>query len=393
MHIHIKEGQEPIVGFLDSFISDECVSVKVCSALTSDNTEFYKYMKEISKVYFSSTALSVNVNDIHGFLILAHSDLSTDIYVNNFQVATKVRFKRSSENFEVGALIRHNDIADICELSFPDIDIQDSDCVICCLKVGWKFLLYFDFRGRLGEKADVTLILTELGRLYRYLSFQDIYHILESEMHFQEMVDDGWFPFVEILGRDYERLAAAYENGKPTSNHEAETLLEKFDKSRVGEMTDKWWENHIFEEKQEILQAGINAFLQGTQDGYINCSKNLYTEIEGVMRNLCFKNKGKRKYSTQQLIDHLIEVGKCTANDDDSLLFPQYFLKYLTENTFKHFNPATSTVDLSRHPVAHGAVSGEDYTQEKALQALLTLDQIYFYLPSYSSETETDTEI
>ena len=166
MHIHIKEDQEPIAGFLDSFISDERVNVKVYSALTSDSPKFYKYMEGITKVYFSSTAFSVNVNDIHGFLILAHRDLSTDIYINDFQVATKVRFKRSLKSFKVGALIRHNDIADICELSFPDIDIQDSDCIICCLKVGWKFLLYFDFCSRFGKKADVTLIRTYAASIF-----------------------------------------------------------------------------------------------------------------------------------------------------------------------------------------------------------------------------------
>ena len=45
-----------------------------------------------------------------------------------------------------------SDIADIYELSFPDIEIQDSDSIICCLKVGWKFLLYFDFLSQ-GRKC------------------------------------------------------------------------------------------------------------------------------------------------------------------------------------------------------------------------------------------------
>ena len=393
MHIHIEEGQEPIDGFLDSFTSDGRVNVKVFLALTSDSPEFYKCMEQISKVYFSSTQFSMNVNGIHGFLILVHRDLSADIYINDFLVATQVRFKRSSKSFEVGTLIRHSDIADICGLSFPDIEIQDSDSVVCCLKVGWKFLLYFDSRGRHGEKVDVGLILTQLGRLYRYLSFQDVYLTLESETHFKEMVSDGWFPFVEILGNDYKSLAATYENGKPTSNREVKALLDKFDESRIKGMTSKWWENRIFEEKRELLQAGIDAFLRGTKPDYINCIKNLYTEIEGIMRSVYFEDSGKGTRSFEKLINHLIAVGEKTADDDHSLLLPQYFLKYLTEGIFKEFDPETGAVDLSRHTATHGVADGKNYTAEKALQALLTLDQIYFYLPSYSSETETDGEI
>ena len=55
---------------------------------------------------------------------------------------------------------------------------------------------------------------------------------------------------------------------------------------------------------------------------------------------------------------------------------------------FNHFGATTGTVDLSRHSVAHGAAEGKDYTPEKALRGLLTLDQIYFYLIPKPNEGE-----
>ena len=310
MHVHIDKVQEPIVGFLDSFLSDERVNVKVSLGLTSDDPAFYKFIGQISSTYFGSEGCSVNVGNIHSFLILVHGDLSADIYINDFPVETKVRFKRSSKSFELGTQIKHSDIADICELGFPDIDIQDSDSVVCCLKVGWKFLLYFDFRNPHRQKADVSSIFTVIGDLYRYLSFQEVYDTLESENHFQEMVDAGWFPFVEILGRDYEKLAASYENGRPASDHDVKGLLEKFDEARVKGMTEKWWEKPLFQKKQGILQAGIDAFLQGTESGYINCIKNLYMEIEGIMQVLYFEDNQEGTRSTQKLLDHLKAVAK-----------------------------------------------------------------------------------
>ncbi len=384
MQVHV-EKVEPIVGFLDRFLSTERVEVKCSGGITSDSPKFYTYINQISNIYFSSPEFSANVNSIHSFLILMHSDLSADIYINDFKVIAEIRLKR---NLEVGTLVRGNDIADILESRIPDIDIQDSDSVICCLKVGWKFLLYFNFLSE-GRRFDIVSMQTELGRLYRYLSFQYVYHTLESKDCFKEMIDDGWFPFVEILGKDYKELAAMYQNGKSTSDHAVKALLDKFDESRLREMTDKWWENLLFQGKRDLLQAGIDAFLKGTKGDYINCIKNLYTEIEGIMRLLYFEDTGQgNRIGQEEFISHLIAVGEQTAGDANSLLLPQQFLKYLTESVFTSFNVETGTVDLSRHSAAHGVATGKDYTVERALQAILTLNQIYFYLPSPSNDAE-----
>ena len=165
-------------------------------------------------------------------------------------------------------------------------------------------------------------------------------------------------------------------------------LLDKFDKPRLETMTNRWWKHPLFEEKQELLQAGIDAFLSGTKSDYINCIKTLYSEIEGIMHALYFEDSGERTRHIQKLIDRLIEVGERSTEDDQSLLLPQYFLNYLTENIFKKYDLTTGKVDFSRHSALHGVALGEDYTSAKALQALLTLDQIYFYLPSLSNQTE-----
>lgn len=393
MHVHF-EKVTPVDGFLEGFTSDGKVDVVVSGGLTSDAPRFYKLMEELTKIYFSSAEFLEKIqrtaDSMHHFLILVHSDLSADIYVNDFQIAATVRLKRDLGNFEVGTLIMDSDIADVHELNFPDIDIQDTDSVICCLKVGWKFLLYFNF-VRCGRRTDLTSMQTNLGSLHRYLRFQDVYHTLEAEACFQEMMADGWFPFVEILGKDYKELAAAYQNGSSAPDNTVRTLLDSFDEFRIKGMTDKWWANPIFREKRKLLQAGINAFLRRTESDYINCIKNLYSEMEGILRLLYFQDTGKgSEVGQKQLIPYLIETGKRTAKSDDSLIFPEQFLTYLTTHVFGDFNLETGSVELSRHSSSHGVAAAEGYTEAKALQALLTLDQIYFYLPLPPSEPERD---
>ena len=389
MHIRINEFEQRIAGFLNRFLSDGNIEVTCAVGLTSDDPKFYRYMEQISSIYFNCTEFKANINNIHSFLILIHRDLSADIYINNFAIETQVRLKRSSESLELGMLIMKSDIADICELSFPDIEIQDSDSIVCCLKVGWKFLLYFDFLIQ-DRKSDITTTQNVLGRLYRHLSFEEVYRTLESEDCFKKMVADGWFPFVEILGKDYKELTISYQNGEPASESDVKALLDKFDEPRLEAITDRWWKHPLFEEKRELLQAGIDAFLSGTKSDYINCIKTLYSEIEGIMHALYFEDSGTRTRHIQKLINRLIEVGERKAEDDQSLLLPQYFLSYLTENIFKEYDLTTGEVDLSRHSALHGVALGEDYTSAKALQALLTLDQIYFYLPSLSNENQRE---
>ena len=103
------------------------------------------------------------------------------------------------------------------------------------------------------------------------------------------------------------------------------------------------------------------------------------------MQVLYFEDNEEGTRSTQKLLDHLKAVAKGAVDAENSLLFPQYFLEYLTGSIFKEFdlaNSAGSTTELLRHSASHGVADEDAYTPDRALQVLLTLDQIYFYLPS-----------
>lgn len=193
MQIHIEKSDN-LIGFaIENVASQNMAKILTRASLTSDDPDFYKYIDQISNIFFSKTG--VFSNSVFQFLVLIHEDLSADLYVNEFKVSIKVMSKRSIEKGEV---VTQNDIADIRELSFPDIKIAQTDKVIYSFKVGWKFGLFFDLY-REENLLDIEKMYLALGELYRYLSFQDVYKVLETTNQFEEMKNDGWFPFIELL--------------------------------------------------------------------------------------------------------------------------------------------------------------------------------------------------
>jgi hypothetical protein len=102
-----------------------------------------------------------------------------------------------------------------------------------------------------------------IGALYRYLSFYGVYRLLEDgTKQFQEMQDDGWFPFVEALPSDFDALAKGYEN-KFDFHNKVSAVVERFDEKRVLDVAGKWWKNERFSAKRQLIEAGINVIPAG----------------------------------------------------------------------------------------------------------------------------------
>ena len=74
------------------------------------------------------------------------------------------------------------------------------------------------------------------------------------------------------------------------------------------------------------------------------------------------------------------EKSKNKFTSINSMAFPSFFYDYLQKNIFKNFDLETGEVDLSRHRSSHGVAHFSKYTKEKALQAILVLDQIFFFI-------------
>jgi len=195
------------------------------ASMTSDEERFYKYIDKISTIILNK--IPVNINCIYQFLVLLHGDLSADVYINNFPLIVEMNAKR---NIKQGEFVKYSDIANISKLLLQNIEIKDTDNVIFCFKVGWKFGLYFDFERSItpNKVLDINQISLEFGSLYRYLSFQEVYKILESKDRFSEILVDGWFPFIELIGNEFVLISEIYEN-RFELNSRLKSLVNKFD--------------------------------------------------------------------------------------------------------------------------------------------------------------------
>ena len=319
-------------------------------------------------------------------LVVIHADLRADLYINDFAVSVEIRPKR---DIKAGEVVTLGDVADLRKVTFPDIEIKETDKVIYCFKVGWRFGLFFDLTPRFQpvgtptpitvEKLDVEKMELSIGELRLHLSFYHIYKILESDAHFNEMMKSGWFPFVEIIAGEYKELSEVYKN-KFDFEARTKAIVDSFSKDRIKKITDKWWNKEAFAKKKILIEAGINAYLQNNQSGFVNCIKNLWTEIEGILRDLYYVETGKgNNVKSNDLISYIIEKGKISSGSEYSLLLPLPFLKYLQEVVFPNFNVEAGKVVMSRHTSSHGVADAKQYTKDRALQLILILDQIYFY--------------
>ena len=82
----------------------------------------------------------------------------------------------------------------------------------------------------------------------------------------------------------------------------------------------------------------------------------------------------------EDFIAYVIEKGSKKASSEQSLFMTLPFLQYLKEVVFANFDVNQGKVELSRHSSSHGVAEVEKYTKERALQTILILDQIFFYI-------------
>jgi hypothetical protein len=214
-----------------------------------------------------------------------------------------------------------------------------------------------------------------LGNLYRTLRYRHLYEITSDSDLLKTLADAGWFPFIEIMA-EFKSLASAAKEGFDLAPAEVE-LLARFDKERLEAMFERWMTRPHFAAKETLLRSAINTYLANEPAAVI---KIVLTEIEGILAAAYRATHGKSA-KTKTLIQFALEAAAQRAGATDTLFFPAVFGQYLVHYTFADFDPSGPLGSAgSRHAVGHGAADATTYTQTRALQALLTLDQLSFYI-------------
>lgn len=313
-----------------------------------------------------------DVNRIDQLLVVIRNG-NAKIY-RNFPMVLNIRAKEDIKAFT--AVFDHQ-VLDINGVAFKDaifnLDVVDGDKFLWLFRNNWSFGLYFDF----SKKLKSSELSKELGTYYRTLHYYSLYSRIDDES-FKTLLARGWFPFIQLIPKDFENLASCCQNENHVQIVE-QSLLEKFDQNRIMKFSENWWRNEIFSSKRTIIEAGLNAFLAKDQSGAINSIKNLFSEIEGILR-IDYLKKFNRNPSFSDLKTYIRTQGENKFADAGSLGFPGLFFDYLDQVTFKKFDLVNGDVTLSRHSSGHGVAADGQYSRERALQLILTLDQIYHYL-------------
>jgi len=375
MHTKINETPDIVGLTLNSAKEGEEVSVAFKGTFISDNIEFHDSIKQIYDLFLTDLIKPEECNNI---LIVRHLNKSADIYLNNFEMICSIRIKNKIKK---GEPVYKKNIADIIKLKFPKIKITNKDQIMFLYRVGWKFGFHFNFSANTElKKQNVHLNLnelyTDLASMYRYLLFEKEYMILQNSKLFDNLIKDGWFPFIQLLDKDYLELSLIYQN---KWYNKIDEWMSKFNYDEISSFTQYWWDNKIYNEKKEILESGIAAFLENTNKGFINCITNLYTQIEGILRIVYF-SEFKKKPTFKQLNNFIRNKALAKYSTSGSLGFPSNFYEYIEKYIFKNFDLKTGEITLSRHTVSHGVAISSDFKKSKALQAVLLLDQMHFYL-------------
>jgi hypothetical protein len=373
--IHINKANVPrLAGIAAETIPSGAVGGIICKGfLNSDQGLFHKVIEQFTPIVLGEEILPSNVCE---FLAIIHKDSTADIYINHVPALINVMAKKELKAF---SRVSSRDIIDITEIHFEGINIREDDCVIYCFKIGWKFGLFFDLTPADGKSVLRTEELyKDLGRFFRYLVFQNDYSIIANNTLFDQLLTDGWFPFIQLIGGDYEKLVIAY-NDEEYRDLLIEELVAKFDNEMIMSFVNYWWMKPLFQKKKSILLAGIEAYLTSTEAGYINCIKTLYSEIEGILQ-LNYFSEYRRKPTFKDLMAYVQNKASNKFISPNSLGFPVLLYQYFHDIIFKDFDLETGNIELSRHSSSHGIAPSQKYTRQKALQAILILDQMSFFL-------------
>jgi hypothetical protein len=379
----VGNAGEPVrlakVSSLDGFAANtvgpgDQVSIWVHQALTSDDPAFHRIaanLRDLIGNWAQENGKAVNIERANIVLLVMKGDQSAELWMDTAAMMFQAVMKRA---IGPGHVIFENDIADVTGVIFPAVTFNPDDRVVCVMREGWRFGMSFDFNP--GKNLDVVAFSRTLATLHRAMRYREAYDATRNAPQFDRLVDAGWFPFVEILGREFTNISDFAEQGTALAHAEQE-LIAAFDQSRLDRIYERWMAKPHFAKRTTVLKSGLDAFVRKDP---VACIKTLLTEIEGILNDAYRSVHGGQGARTKDLLRFAIENVTSRLGGSDTLMFPEAFARYLDRYTFADFDPAANRGSASsRHAVGHGAAAPETYTDVRALHAILALDQLMFY--------------
>lgn len=340
-------------------------------AITSDHPMFHRIVEGLGRVLnykLDQAHAGQHIDRANSVVVVIKPDNTAKVWLDGAAITIEMLALR---NMLAGSPVYDRDIGDVTGLWFPSIEVETHDRLIIIFREGWRFALFFD----LTRELPIEDAKRALGQLYRLLKYRELYDLLGNSDQFDRLTRAGWFPFTEIVSADFRELLEVCENGFDFDDAEKK-LLAKFDAERLDRMLARWTAKPHLASREALLREAVDTFNEGKS---ISVLKIVLTEIEGILRD-AHKAATGQSAKLPALLKFAATSGEKKAGAPDTLLFPVAFGRYLETYTFANFDPNQDAGSAgSRHAVGHGAAASASYTRVRALQALLTLDQLAFY--------------
>lgn len=304
---------------------------------------------------------------VDSLIAIIRKDKTVSIYINEAKTIAKIRVKKEVRK---GEAIFTNDILDIEEVDFKDIQVPNDAGFVYVFSEGWRKGFFYDFSPLHGEPRNYDLK-KQLGSLHSYLTFQERFKI--SDDVWDTFLEQRWFPFIYL---DDEIIKKMIMYGKHQWNLDdllpkiKDNILRLIEKSNIFNKPSSYFEEH-----SNLIIHAIDKY---KSDDYISCVAILYPRIEGIMRSF-YRNSGYRDNPSSSSLTHAVVEHNNQERTPTSLLLPDKFHKYLKDVYFAGFAPG-SMPDVGRNSVAHGEARADDFSLKSASIAILVIYQLSLFI-------------
>jgi hypothetical protein len=311
----------------------------------------------------------VDASTINHLLVVIAHDLTATVYVNELPIMIKAR---STRTIMAGEGVRESDFADITEMKFGNIEIQQDTGILIVFSVEWRKGLFYDFDPLQSNQPRTYDLPRLLGSYYAYLMNQAVFRLNEDDWNF--LITQSWFPFIS-LRRDLLKTLI----GRARGRIDLDVLIPKIREyvaSQLPAFLERWKLHPLFVPHKDLLEHAAAEFRDGD---FISATAIIYPRIEGLMRDLHIQIGAKEKASQAALAERLVE-GRKTELHPYSWLLPDLFKRYLKEAYFADFQPGVPA-KLSRNSVGHGVATAAAFNEKAATIGFLIIDQVSWFLP------------
>ncbi len=279
---------------------------------------------------------------------------------------------------EAGQAVYHNDIADIRELVFDNIEIPADAGVMVLFSVGWRKGLFYDFFSPSDKRVKRDYDLSKLlGGYYSYLSFQERFKISDSE--WETLLENGWFPFITLSN---DLINSIVNHNRERWN--VDDLLPNIKDDVLKRLPDglkTWAKVKSFEPHMDFISKAAEHY---ENDDPISCISVLFPRIEGIMRQFQAIQGQPEKAKQKDLAGTVLSPSANPRGHQFSPLLPLRFNQYLEDVYFANFDPSSTDNALSRHTVGHGVATKKNFNLKGATLGFLILDQLSYYFSGIS---------